>query len=56
MKDLSYQELEQQLQTAPLTWIPALLRALVARAVELQVFRPGALARFVEEARSKAEQ
>ena len=47
MADLSFSELEAQLKEAPKTWIPALLRALIKRADEQNVFKPGGLLTFV---------
>jgi hypothetical protein len=44
---LSFSELEAELKEAPATWVPALLRALVWRAVKVNVFRKGGLLEFV---------
>lgn len=47
---VSYDDLEAALRTIPATMVPALLRVLVVRAVEVKVFQPGGLMNFVERA------
>ena len=53
--DLDYVELEQQLERAPLTWLPGLLFTLVKLCVRQQVFQEGGLILAVQRAKQKAE-
>jgi hypothetical protein len=48
MNRLSFSELEAELTNAPATWVPALLRTTINRAVDQDVFKPGGLQKFVE--------
>ncbi len=51
-----YAKLEEQLRAATATWVPALLDALVARAVTgKDVFKPGGVVPFVRKAVERAE-
>lgn len=50
-----YEELEQQLRQAPLTWLPGLLFTLVMVCVRQQIFQEGGLVRTVLRAKQKAE-
>jgi len=50
-----YEELEQQLQRVPLTWLPGLLYTLVTVCVRQQIFQEGGLVRTVLRAKQKAE-
>jgi hypothetical protein len=43
----SYTSIEAELKQTPQTWVPALLKTLIARAEELKVFRSGGLLTFV---------
>lgn len=52
---LCYGELKQQLQQAPLTWLPGLLFTLVTVCVRQRVFQEGGLVRTVLRAKQKAE-
>lgn len=52
---LGYEELEQQLRQAPLTWLPGLLFTLVMVCVRQQIFQEGGLVRTVLRAKQKAE-
>lgn len=53
--NLNYTELETQLQTAPLTWLPGLLYTLVATCVRRRVYQEGGLVIAVMRAQQIAE-
>lgn len=53
--DLDYTELEQQLERAPLTWLPGLLFKLVTVCVRQRIFQEGGLILAVQRAKQKAE-
>lgn len=44
---MSYDELKKEIEGAPTTWVPGLLRAAVETARKKGVFVPGGLVRFV---------
>lgn len=47
MKNLLWDELEKELSNLPMTWVPAVLRIVVRRAMQLNVFREGGLVQYV---------
>ena len=54
-KPISYDELVHRIHTLPATWVPAVLRHLVERAIEVRAFRePDGLERFVTSTANKA--
>lgn len=46
--DQSYSGLERELESLPTTWIPALFRIMIRRAILAGVFIPGGLEQFVK--------
>lgn len=51
--DMSYRELSANIETLPATWVPALLAAMVRRAMDANVFVPGGLQKFVANAEAE---
>jgi len=45
---MTFNELKKELEQAPMTWCPALIKALVEAAIAKGCFRPGGAARFVK--------
>lgn len=44
---MTYDEIKKEIEGAPATWMPGLLRAAVEAAIKNGVFVPGGLERFV---------
>ena len=45
---MDYEELVKEIKTCPVTWVGALLRIIVERALEIPVFKPGMLVDYVK--------